>query len=62
MIKKRIITGATLVLFSFFFYYYAPLEIKFVVFALLAIKAVQEMFLYSNIPKIPKNRPLLNLG
>lgn len=62
MIKKRIITGATLVLFSFFFYYYAPLEIKFVVFALLAIKAVQEMFFILKHPKDNQKQTFIKFG
>lgn len=62
MIKKRIITGGTLVLFSFFFYYCVPLEIKFVVFAILAIKAVQEMFFILKYPKDTQKQTFIKFG
>ncbi|WP_349402110.1 phosphatidate cytidylyltransferase [Candidatus Phytoplasma solani] len=48
MIKKRIITGLSLVLFSFFFYFLPNGEIKFLIFVGLTIKASQEMLIIFN--------------
>lgn len=62
MIKKRITTGVTLVLFSFFFYYFTPLEIKFIVFVILSLKAVQEMFFILKHPKDTPKQTFIKFG